>query len=263
MAQITMTNHSLITCLIVSNSPNIPVIASGDWNATYCTIGSKSNIDIINMKLPPSQIRSGWLSDICRDHDLLDPYRAFHPTTREFSYTPRDGKKNRSRLDFFLISNNLLPHVKKCSIAESISTDHFDHKAILLDFSKEKTFNKLFINRTILSNPRIDDVVLSAYADTYLAHASLDQPNLGGLEQHVFGVNPARELDRQKNTVGTFIRLLKEYNNIEERRALDKNNRLLALLSAEKLTEISMQRDLIWDTNRFSSLRLNCDSDFF
>jgi hypothetical protein len=173
------------------------------------------------------------------------------------------GKKNRSCLDFFLITNDLLPHVKKCSIAESISTDHFDHKTILLNFSQEKTFNKLFINRTILSNPRIDDVVLSAYADTYLAHASLDQPNLGGLEQHVFGVNPALELDRQKNTVGTFIKLLKEYNSIEERRSLDKNNRLLALLSAEKLTEISMQRDLIWDTNRFSSLRLTCDSDFF
>jgi exonuclease III len=93
----------------ISNSPNIPVIVGGDWNTTYCTFGSKSNIDIINMKLPPSQIRSGWLSDICLDHGLLDPYRAFHPTTRDFSYTPRDGKKNRSRLDFFLISNDLLP----------------------------------------------------------------------------------------------------------------------------------------------------------
>ncbi len=84
----------------ISNSPSIPVIAGGDWNTTYCTIGNKSNIDIINMKLPPSQIRSGWLSDTCRDRDLLDPYRAFHLTTREFSYTPWDGKKKQVTFRF-------------------------------------------------------------------------------------------------------------------------------------------------------------------
>jgi hypothetical protein len=52
---------------------------------------------------------------------------------------------------------------------------------VYLDFTREKTFKKLFINRTILSNPRTDDVVLAAFADTYLAHADPGQPNLGDI----------------------------------------------------------------------------------
>ncbi len=38
--------------------------------------------------------------------------------------------------------------------------------------------SKLSINRTILSNPRVEDVVLAAYADTYLAHVDMAQPEM-------------------------------------------------------------------------------------
>jgi hypothetical protein len=78
---------------------------------------------------------------------------------------------------------------------------------VFLDFSKEKSFNKLYINCTILSNPRTDDVVLAAFADTCLAHASPAQPLAGELGQHVFGLDPTRKLDRQRIAVGDFIKL--------------------------------------------------------
>jgi hypothetical protein len=120
-----------------------------------------------------------------------------------------------------------------------------------------------YINRTILSNPRTDDVVLAAFADTYLAHAIPDQAVLGQLELHVHGLDPVRVLNDQKQVVGNFIKLLKEYNNLIERQSRDKNNQLLDLLIAEKNTEIGAQKDKIWDVERYSALSLSCDGDFF
>jgi exonuclease III len=151
----------------LSTRSGIPSIIGGDWNTTYSTDSSKNNIDIYNMSRPPSIIRSGWLSEVCASHGLIDPYRAVYPVTKDYTYTPHGTKKNRSRLDFFLISNDILNHVKKCSISDSPSIMLFDHKSISLDFTKDKVFSKLYINRTILSNPRTDDVVLAAFADTY------------------------------------------------------------------------------------------------
>ncbi len=92
--------------------------------------------------------------------------------------------------------------------------------------------NKLFINRTILTNPRTDDVVLAAFADTYLAHADPTQPNLAN--QFVFEGDPQRQLERQRLAVGTFIRLLKEFNDLTERKMCNKENPHLDFLLAGK-----------------------------
>ncbi len=84
---------------------NIPVIIGGDWNATYSQAPTRFNPDIINMVSPPSLIRSGWIADICETFNLLDPFRAFYPTERDFTYSPSGNRKYRSRLDFFLCLN--------------------------------------------------------------------------------------------------------------------------------------------------------------
>jgi hypothetical protein len=174
-----------LSSLVKANS-DIPVIIGGDWNTTYSTSDPSKNHDVLYMKSIPSKIRSGWLNDICTGFELLDPFRAFHPTRRDYTYIPRGNKKNRSRLDFFVISNNILPFVQRCEIASSVSISLFDHKPIFLDFTKNKVSSKLFINLTILNNPRTDDVVLAAFADTYLSHAAAAQPP-GVLEdQYVF-----------------------------------------------------------------------------
>jgi hypothetical protein len=89
---------------------------------------------------------------------------------------------------------------------------------------QEKISSKLCINRTILSNPRTDDVVLAAFADTYLAHATSG----GGAEgtQHVFHLNQADPLETQKSVVGNFIRLTKELNDLIEKARNDSENNL-------------------------------------
>jgi exonuclease III len=127
---------------MLSKYPNIPYIIGGDWNATYSTADVRANIDIINMQSPPSRLRSGWLNDISCSFSLVDPYRALHPTRRDFTFLPKGSKKNRSRLDYFLISHNILQSVRSCTISESLACSLFDHKAVRLDFTQEKTSSK-------------------------------------------------------------------------------------------------------------------------
>jgi exonuclease III len=128
---------------LINNDPNIPIVLGGDWNTTYSTCSNKSNIDTWNMLSPPSVTRSGWLNEICQSLDLLDPFRAFHPTVRDYTYIPRSGKKNRSRLDFFLIKSSSLQSLRSCHIFDSITNSLFDHKPIFLDSSRDKTKTKL------------------------------------------------------------------------------------------------------------------------
>jgi exonuclease III len=245
----------------LSTDPLSATIIGGDWNTTYSTFDTASNPDIINMSNPPSITRSGWLSDLCKAHDLVDPFRALHPTRRDFTYAPPGQKKNRSRLDFFLINSSLLSNLKDCEISHSLSCSSFDHKPISLDFTRNKTKPKPYINRTITDNPRTVDVVLAAFADTYLAHAAPHQPAED--EDHVFRAAHVDILTSQKVIVARLMQLLRDHNDLLERKEIEHDTDLLTLLIAEKETEIVMQKELLWDVPRYQGLVLTCPADYF
>jgi exonuclease III len=239
---------------------DVPSVIGGDWNATYSQSPSNCNPDTLNMASPPSLIRSGWIADICSSFGLLDLFRAFHPTRKDFTYFPHGARKNRSRIDFFLISESLLSSCRSCNISPWLSTSLFDHKSVNIDFSKEKIKPKLFINRTIISNPRTEDVVLAAYADTYLAHAD---PAQVLRDEHVHHLDPGQPLQLQKGIVGNLIRLIKQFNDLCEQEILEPNNNLIPLLKAGVSTDIAIQRDRVWDIDHFSRLKLTCSDEFF
>jgi exonuclease III len=90
---------SFIRTVLLENTDS-PTICGGDWNATYCTEAGELNIDTFNMNNPPSTIRSGWLAEICNDFNLFDPFRTMHYNKKDFTYVPRSGTRNRSRIDF-------------------------------------------------------------------------------------------------------------------------------------------------------------------
>ena len=69
---------------------------------------------------------------------LTDLYRFLYPNKTKFSYIPaKVANTNRSRLDFFLISESLLPWVGDCCIANSLSSTNFDRKPISLYLNKK------------------------------------------------------------------------------------------------------------------------------
>jgi exonuclease III len=156
----------------------IPMVGGGDWNLTYSTDPTENNIDILNMKNPPSVFRSEQLMMLCEKFDLCDPYRAMNYARRDFSYVPRAGTKNRSRLDFFIVSESLLGICTNCSISPSLNSSLFDHKSISMHFMKEKKCGKIFVDNMIFCHPRFNAVVATAAVETYLQHAQQGQEGL-------------------------------------------------------------------------------------
>ncbi len=100
--------------------------------------------------------------------------RAKFPNRREFTYKPSDPtKRNRSRIDFFLISKQLLNSVTNISICANLQSKVFDHKAVFLSFTpvRKEGIVRPTISHTILRDPDLDLVV--AVAETYLASTTI------------------------------------------------------------------------------------------
>ena len=70
------------------------------------------------------------------DNNLLDIYRELNPLEEKFTWR-KWGRQKLGRLDYFLISNSLLPFVQKTEIQTACFSDH---SPILLeiDFAKFK-----------------------------------------------------------------------------------------------------------------------------
>jgi exonuclease III len=141
-------------------------VCAGDWNLTYSTEGVGNNIDIFNMIAPPSLVRSALLASICEDLQLTDPFRLLHYRTRDYTYVPRGDKKNRSRLDFFLVSDNLLAICNRCTIyiSPSLDTSLFDHKSIKLEFNILKKI--INISLIPINHRRFESVVATSVVET-------------------------------------------------------------------------------------------------
>jgi exonuclease III len=129
---------------------NGPIIMGGDFNATFDTSPEEHNIDTINMQSIPSPVRSRKILEICNEFNLCDPFRVIYPLKKDFTYIPAAiDHENRSRIDFFLISKEIMGEVKDCKISNSLLTTSFDHKAIILKFKKIGTPKKISVFKTV------------------------------------------------------------------------------------------------------------------
>jgi exonuclease III len=122
---------------------NVPVILGGDWNVTWSNSGPEDNIDISGMVRTPNFTNGNLLKNLANDFELTDPFRILYPDRKCYSYVPfGNARKNKSRLDFFIISTSLLGAVVDCGIFPGMLSSQFDHKPIFLHFNSEKTFKK-------------------------------------------------------------------------------------------------------------------------
>jgi len=243
--------------------PSLPIIIGGDWNTTYSTAPTRDNIDIINMRNPPSLVRAGWLRTLCENHHLSDPFRALHPTMRDFSFSPSGNRRNRSRLDFFLIGDETITRVNKCHISAHLSTKVLDHKPVILDFTRNKTKPRPFINRTILANPMTDDIVLATFMDTYLTYIFENDPDnqvIFDEVHHAVGVNP---IQNEREKVGRLLDLIRRQNNGLEALQLNPLDNLLSLQVAAIKAEIRELKETLWSRDTILRLKLNVNPDTF
>jgi exonuclease III len=149
------------------------IVLGGDWNCLFSTDNVAHNLDCINMLSCPNQNNSIALNDVCTDLMLFDPFRYLHPDKRDYTYLPRvRDKKNRSRLDFFIVSCPVLNSVTNCKILPAKQNCLFDHKAIELELGKKNTpvRRQPRINNANLNIDILEILVETTVAETYLIH---------------------------------------------------------------------------------------------
>ena len=234
--------------------PDCPSIIGGDWNATFSTDNSPDNIDIFRMAAPPSIIRSRAVAGLCETFNLTDPYRALHPDQREFTFRPHTRRGNRSRLDFFLVSDNLLRYLSDCSINPALSTELFDHKAVKMSLNKPNFRTTASINLTTLNHPRLMDVISCTVAETYLQHVDRDRVAAGvNIEQGLL-------------EIGEYHAKIREINDFDLTIACEDNIGRLALLNLEqqgKVRELLLMRETQPTPEELNVLPLSCDDSTF
>ncbi len=172
---------------------NFPIIIGGDWNCTISPLPPLNNPDTINMNSIPNKRHSTYLQNMCNTANLIDPFRAKFPNRKEFTYIPSyPTKRNRSRIDFFIISKQLLNAVTDISISPNLQSKVFDHKAVNLSFKPVQNFGPIrpTISHSILRDPDLDLVVALAVADTYLPSTSLRNVDVN-IEQLKIGTGQA------------------------------------------------------------------------
>ncbi len=228
------------------------VIIGGDWNCTYDTNSSRSNADILNTVNLPSLRRSQWLRRICTTYGLSDPFRHFFPDAREFTYIPfAVDANNRSRLDFFLISEQLLEQCVNCRIPHSVSSLLFDHKSVLLCFRRVNPYKKQIINDTILKDAELDEIVMITAVECYINHL-LPSENFSDIDIQNFKLHVGLIFQYHKELVG--IRLMEAENGIDQ---------VLRDRAGAIKNSIQTSLDILPNLDTLQAQELNCEHDTF
>ena len=103
---------------IVENFNNTDLIFCGDFNLVQ-----DPTLDYYNYKHINNKKAREMMLDIKSGYNLIDPYRDLFPLNKKFTWRKRSPLQ-QSRLDFFLVSESLLPSVNNCSIETSYRSDH-------------------------------------------------------------------------------------------------------------------------------------------
>jgi exonuclease III len=141
----------------------IPCILGGDWNATGSYEDLNFNPDVLFMRSIPSRYRSEQVELLCEELDLADPFRALHPDLRDFTYYPSGTvRKNRSRIDFFLVWTPLFGIIESCTIAQGYCRRSFDHKPIFLSLKRRRGKGRICIYDSVINHPLANDTVRSS-----------------------------------------------------------------------------------------------------
>jgi exonuclease III len=198
--------------IMLEGRNNRNIILGGDFNCTWDNNPPEQNIDVINMRSIPSRFRTEKILNIARKHNLVEPFRFLRPNSKDFTYIPNAiANQNRSRIDFFLISNNLLDVLQDSGIKTEKLSSLFDHKSIFLNTGKKKpNIDPNKVCNSIIENKLVQIIVEITVKETYLNNADPEAV-------------PRYTTNLLKAELGRVFSKLKEATNLEFN-ALNDNN---------------------------------------
>jgi exonuclease III len=154
---------------------NHPRVLGGDWNLTVSDFPADINPDCFNMVNIPNSRHTNYFRELCNRLNLTDPFRYLHPTTRNYTFCPRHvAAENRSRIDFFVISEEILSIVKDCVISDNLQSSMFDHKSVLLCFKGKSVYkSNKSISCKIINDPVVNLLIENCCFETYITYQDI------------------------------------------------------------------------------------------
>jgi exonuclease III len=136
-------------------------IIGGDMNTIMSMDGGGDNLDQIGRGRVPNIQNSRELNNWVRDGFAVEPFRTLYPEQLETSYIPfRDRvvrgpnlgvQVNRTRLDFYMCSPNLLDRITGIRYEDRLGAD-FDHKEVTMKIGKTKNHGKVTLHDITLED---------------------------------------------------------------------------------------------------------------
>ena len=195
---------------------------------------------------------------MCTELSLLDPTRVPYPNSRLYTYAPFGNlHSNRSRLDFFVISDNLLPALLECKPAMVPTINLFDHKPV-----------KLRLGQADVHGPRPPPKLRNSnLGNSYLRFSIL----LAAYNCYMYGLlvegdddcNARQAVDLIKQKGKIISEKLKDLINLKETMAIGGITELKKLQEAGILGEIEMHFSDLPSIDALEQFRKKTDSSTF
>jgi exodeoxyribonuclease III len=111
------------------------VVVGGDWNVSQTKLDTYPRLRV---EEPHARARAE-LAEQLATSGMVDAFRRFHPEAREYTWfntrAARFGRLDAARVDFILVSEELVPRVKEASIlADPADRPGSDHAPIVVEF---------------------------------------------------------------------------------------------------------------------------------
>ena len=162
---------------IIDDIGNELIVSAGDWNVVLDV-----KLDCRNYQSTTNRPRTRKkIYDLMLKHDLFDVFRTLYTEKRKYTWRKFNSIK-QARLDFFLISDCLMPDVMWCEIGKSYRSDH---SLVTLSFKQDSwkkdrqywKFNNSLLKDTVYIK-EIKNVILNVKKDYALPvydHDNIDR----------------------------------------------------------------------------------------
>ena len=256
----------------LTNSNNDFTVICGDFNLVqdfdvdcfnYSTLNNpKARLELLNLK---------------QKHNLHDPWRIYHPNVKTYTWFRKNPIK-KSRLDFFLISEELLSMINNVNINPGYRTDHssVELDLRLSDFTTGKGFwkfnNLLFKDKKYIAQVKeIIHSVIQKYGIPFYNFKNInnipnheiqfvlnDQQFFEQLLLEIRGMSITYAIDRKKKQKLKETELLKQIKLLETilsgdtsvhtilSEILDEHKRQLENIRNEKMKGILLRSRANW-----------------
>jgi exonuclease III len=238
---------------ILHNLTSDKTILCGDWNSTWDSSPPETNIDVLNMRSLPSIYRTNRVLGLAGKYGLIEPYRYFYPNRKDFTYIPNAAANtNRSRLDYFLVSETLTNMLSDAGVLTEKLSTLFDHKTPVLEMGvSNKKPDRNLVCDSILNNKIVELVVELTVKENYLNNADPD-------------TIPRYTVNTLRSEIGRIHNRLASATNLELSAIKNNNLNNVTKNEIEELIKNAIDiSETIPDLSYFENLPLGVPPDIF